>query len=240
MDTSNTSQPPSFDDLWTLVQQQRQEIADLHTAMKSPLSRGRRPAARRLHRLLHPAILALAIILAISAVALASARIALASIPGPNGVITGCYNARGILRVIDVQNGQSCTNGETQLTWGQTGPVGPVGPVGPTGSVGPTGPKGDTGAVGPQGPSGVVNAYVKSAPISSGSFIGGGTVNCNAGDTATGGGFSFGSFGFKYWVQTNSPVYDAQTGKPTGWEVIAENDDTNTSVGGFVWVVCAP
>src|SRR5207247_1442750 len=110
---------------------------------------------------------------------------AAASIPGTDGVITGCYsNTSGSLRVINYPS-QQCTATETRLPWNQTGPqgpagpqgghgaegrqgrqgvqgvkgeagdAGPVGPQGPQGDQGPQGLKGDTGDVGPQGPQGI-------------------------------------------------------------------------------------
>jgi len=62
--------------------------------------------------------------------------VALASIPDQNGVIHACYrNSNGQLRVIDNAT-QTCSSGETALTWNQTGPAGLQGPVGPTGPEG--------------------------------------------------------------------------------------------------------
>jgi len=58
---------------------------------------------------------------------LASAGIAVASIPDSNGVIHGCYltsgnpNVRGALRVIDTDAGQTCGSGETAISWDQQG-----------------------------------------------------------------------------------------------------------------------
>lgn len=66
--------------------------------------------------------------------------VARADIPD-GGVINGCYNARtGLLRVIDTSAHQSCTSGETAISWNQTGPQGAVGPQGPAGPTGPAGP----------------------------------------------------------------------------------------------------
>jgi len=90
--------------------------------------------------------------------------VALATIPGPGGVIHGCYaKFSGAVRVIDT--GQ-CKSTENPLSWNQTGPQGPMGPQGPKGlqgakgdpgAQGPTGqqgPKGDTGTAGPSGEQG--------------------------------------------------------------------------------------
>lgn len=49
--------------------------------------------------------------------------VAYASIPGPNGVISGCRkNTDGSLRVID--STATCPSGYTALNWNQTGPAG--------------------------------------------------------------------------------------------------------------------
>jgi hypothetical protein len=60
----------------------------------------------------------------------AVAGIAYASIPGPDGVIHGCYKtstpAQGALITID--SAASCPSGYTALNWNQVGPQGPAGP----------------------------------------------------------------------------------------------------------------
>jgi hypothetical protein len=54
--------------------------------------------------------------------------LAYATIPGPQGVIQGCYSkANGSLRVIDAP-ASSCTSKETALAWNQQGVAGPPGP----------------------------------------------------------------------------------------------------------------
>jgi hypothetical protein len=59
---------------------------------------------------------------------LAGTAVAAAAIPDSNGVIHACRDLRsGVLRVIDNEAGQSCTNKEAELTWNQTGPQGPPG-----------------------------------------------------------------------------------------------------------------
>jgi type VI secretion system secreted protein Hcp len=82
----------------------------------------------------------------------AAGAVAVASIPGGDGVITACYNnvpgsTYGTLRVIDpaLQNDPgrpvpatySCQSNESQITWNQQGPAGPTGPPGDRGEVGP-------------------------------------------------------------------------------------------------------
>jgi hypothetical protein len=90
-----------------------------------------------------------------------AAGVALATIPGSNGVINGCYEKRtGLLRVIDTEAGKTCTQYETPIRWNQEGPKGETGAQGPPGAkgdkgepgaAGPAGPQGDTGPQGPQG-----------------------------------------------------------------------------------------
>lgn len=64
--------------------------------------------------------------------------VAAGGIPGPNGVIQGCYKtATGDLRV--VIDPTQCKSIETPLSWSETGPTGPSGPIGPTGATGPRG-----------------------------------------------------------------------------------------------------
>jgi hypothetical protein len=50
--------------------------------------------------------------------------IASAAIPDSGGVIHGCYKTSdGKLRVINTEAGQTCSSGETALSWNQTGPI---------------------------------------------------------------------------------------------------------------------
>lgn len=101
--------------------------------------------------------------------------VAAASIPGSNGVITGCYVTNpnvsefdqpiGALRVIDPSDttntnpgANSCMDGETTITWNQQGPTGLQGAPGATGTTGPQGPPGATGQQGAQGQAGTVSA----------------------------------------------------------------------------------
>jgi type VI secretion system secreted protein Hcp len=93
----------------------------------------------------------------------AAGTLAIASIPGGDGVFTGCWDHNtdtshfGTLRVIDPSlpaSGHSsyeysCQSTETKITWNQQGPAGPTGPVGPAGSAGPAGAQGPQGAARP-------------------------------------------------------------------------------------------
>jgi len=81
------------------------------------------------------------------ALAAAATGVAVAAIPGPDGVINGCYlNSGGNMRVID--SGKTCDAGETALNWNQTGAPGPVGSPGATGAPGPQGAPGAPGSGG--------------------------------------------------------------------------------------------
>ena len=56
--------------------------------------------------------------------------VALATIPGSNGVISGCYvkdgySGAGKVRVIDAQAGKTCNSTENALSWNKQGPRGP-------------------------------------------------------------------------------------------------------------------
>src|SRR5579872_1083650 len=74
-----------------------------------------------------------------------------ASIPGPGGVITGCYVApkpgtAAALKVIDTGNTPTCPGKALALPWNEIGPTGIPGPQGPAGPQGPQGPPGSSGA----------------------------------------------------------------------------------------------
>ena len=64
--------------------------------------------------------------------------ISYATIPDAGGVFHGCIK-KGTLRLIDRNAGQTCSRGETAVTWNQLGPQGPHGPQGPQGPQGPAG-----------------------------------------------------------------------------------------------------
>lgn len=90
-------------------------------------------------RLIRPAVVALVAV----GTLLVAGGIAYATIPDGNGVIHGCYKTNsGTLRVIDSDQAQTCSNSETPLNWGQTGPQGAQGPQGKQGPQGPQGPTG--------------------------------------------------------------------------------------------------
>jgi hypothetical protein len=104
---------------------------------------------------------------------------AYATIPGPDGVIHGCYaKSGGALRVVDA-GVTNCKSGETSLNWDQHGSQG---------STGTTGPQGETGPQGPTGPSGgfsgwelVSGSHEYLAPFPSDPFALSASADCPAG-----------------------------------------------------------
>src|SRR2546422_920795 len=70
----------------------------------------------------------------LAALVIAIGGAAFAAIPDSSGVIHGCYERRGNLRVIDTEATppQGCRSRETVLSWNQQGPQGPPGPPGPS------------------------------------------------------------------------------------------------------------
>lgn len=96
--------------------------------------------------------------------------LAVASIPGPTGVINGCRsNSTGLIYVKD--SSESCGFNMTALPWNQTGPQGPAGAAGAQGPAGPAGPSGISGlhivlATGSQVGGTPVQEYSASCPSS--------------------------------------------------------------------------
>jgi hypothetical protein len=83
--------------------------------------------------------------------------IAIASIPGPDGAIHGCYTKlAGVLRLVDSNAG--CLLTEDPIEWNQQGPPGPPGPKGDKGDQGPQGPAGAPGQGGAIGAYALVDA----------------------------------------------------------------------------------
>jgi hypothetical protein len=88
---------------------------------------------------------ALPAVIALTAVVALAGGMVVASIPAPDGTITGCYQKNnGQLRVVEAAD--QCHPSELALTWQQEGPPGPQGPVGPQGPIGPIGPQGPAGS----------------------------------------------------------------------------------------------
>jgi hypothetical protein len=160
---------------------------------------------------------------------LAGGGLAYAAIPSADGTIHGCFDkARGTLRIVDAEaiGGGRCSDSEAALSWNQKGPVGPAGPQGPVGAQGPGGPAG-----GFKGIRRVV-AFGKFTNATSKNV----TVNCAAGEVATGGGHQLvGKFDGRV-VTRSFPVGGSP---PTGWQAKAR---ATVALGNWrvrAWAVCA-
>jgi hypothetical protein len=100
--------------------------------------------------------LAIAVAVA-TAVAAGGSAVAFATGHRSANVFQGCLNGRlGTLYDLHVNPGSalSCHQGDSRVTWNQTGPPGSQGPEGATGATGSPGPKGDVGPAGAPGPQG--------------------------------------------------------------------------------------
>src|SRR5439155_19200054 len=109
------------------------------------------------------------------------------------------------------------------------GPQGPQGDPGPQGVQGPQGPQGEQG---PAGPAGVLGFYTRVnnvlIPPSSRSD---GSVSCDPGDMATGGGFQ-GDDGLV-------TVDQSYPSSPSSWTIHAQNNASTHTSTAPVYVVCA-
>jgi hypothetical protein len=115
------------------------------------------------------------------------AGIAYAAIPN-GGVIHGCYNNNGNLRVIDSPS-VTCKNGETSLDWNQTGLPGTNGTNGTDGTNGTNGTNGTDGTNGTNGTNGVSGYEIATGTTTATSSTHGYlNVFCPAGKKALGGG----------------------------------------------------
>lgn len=108
----------------------------------------------------------------LTAVALVGgASAAVAAIPGADGTILSCYDAKGAVRIADGEAGsRSCAANETPLKFNQRGPVGAQGPTGPKGVTGAAGAPGAPGATGKTGPQGAAGPSFVWARFPSGKF----------------------------------------------------------------------
>jgi type VI secretion system secreted protein Hcp len=99
----------------------------------------------------------------------AGAAFAVGAIPSGDGTITGCYDKKGNLRVVDTS--ADCAKSETALTWNQKGVPGTPGTNGTNGTNGDKGDKGDEGDVGAQGPAGVNGSALNDALLRGGQEV---------------------------------------------------------------------
>jgi hypothetical protein len=83
---------------------------------------------------------------------------AITSIPGPGGVIHGCYQKKkGTLRLVPA--GRRCARSESAISWNQRGAPGAPGPRGRKGAAGAVGATGAAGTAGVAGVAGTARAY---------------------------------------------------------------------------------
>lgn len=120
---------------------------------------------------------------------------------------------------------------------GSAGPTGPVGPAGPQGATGPQGPQGPVGPIGPQGPQGPVGPIgpqgipglaglqtVVGNPVTINRRAEGtATVNCPAGLTVIGGGYSTSVPTGSRANRGNLQIFSSTPNGSTGWNASAVN-----------------
>ncbi|MBA3243639.1 MAG: hypothetical protein H0T61_00480 [Actinobacteria bacterium] len=117
---------------------------------------------------------------------------------------------------------------------GPTGPAGPKGDAGPGGPAGAEGSKGDTGDTGPQGPAGPsMSVVVRTAPFSlvadDAELF---TVQCEAGEKAISGGFTY----LSNALVLASDTVPTENGE--GWELFLVNLSDTIDASGTVQAVC--
>jgi hypothetical protein len=157
-------------------------------------------------------------------------------IPGPDGVIHGCYRHDGNLRVITAD--QTCDRNETALPWNQQGPKGDPGPAGPAHVVVRTG--GGTAANGAAA-SGTAQCQAGEIATGGGAQIGnggtGGTGGMGGSVGAGGNGGAGGTVSLAAAFVTGS-VPNTTQGPATGWTGIVTNL-SGSDQSFTVWVMCA-
>lgn len=96
-----------------------------------------------------------------------SGAYAITSIPGPDGVIHGCYQKKkGSLRI--VKAGAKCLRSEKAIVWNKTGPMGRPGLQGAKGDTGATGAQGAQGGRGQAGQDLTFNTALRSGQTETG------------------------------------------------------------------------
>jgi hypothetical protein len=148
------------------------------------------------------------------------AAFATGTIPGPDGMIRGCFDRQnGNLRV--VSDAGQCRENELVTQWNQVGPQGVQGDPGPIGATGPAGP---------QGPSGTTSVVIRHTD-----FVGSGTfrASCLTGEVAISGGYVLSPIdvGGGVRVTENRPVAGA-------WEVSTRMNFNDLPFAGTVYAVC--
>ena len=167
------------------------------------------------------------LIAATIAVLAIGAGIAYATIPDSAGVIHGCYDQRGQLRVIDPSTGDVCKNNEKSLDWSQTGPPGPPGQDGTDGTNGVSGYQ----IVQFTGPlPGGVDDIPGTGQIDD--------VHCPAGKKVTGGGVTVDSSGLDRFADS-IVRYSGPLGDGSGWTAFIQRTDNQAATAHWtLWAVC--
>jgi hypothetical protein len=178
---------------------------------------------------------------ATAALVFATTGFAVAAIPGPAGVIHGCYAKKtGSLRVRP--QGKKCARSERGIVWNQMGPTGPRGLQGPAGIPGTNGTNGKNGT---NGANGATNLIVRTHVVTAQSAEE--MIPCNPGERAVSGGVSRsdGSATSADVVNQSAPAVESS---PTSIRVAQAGDTPNAWASGvhtasntnFVfYVVCA-
>ena len=131
-----------------------------------------------------------------------------------------------------------------QLPAGPRGSQGATGSTGPAGPAGPTGPAGTNGTDGTNGTNGATNVTVRRADIAvgAGPSTTQGTVLCQAGERATGGGFNTGgpsAYATRTVPATDGAGTSTPGATPVGWSATVRNQTGGGATTGNVFVVCA-
>ena len=166
--------------------------------------------------------------------ALGGGAYALTGIPDGGGMYHGCVATSGALRV--VTKASSCLKaktvkrgnrrvripGESSIAWNQQG------------RPGINGTNGVNGTKGANGATDVVVRTGSQVTVAQGS-IGVGTVSCNPGERATGGGYEFPGGQVDPAIYESTPTGDP----PTGWRIKIWKPNTGTSATLAAKVICA-
>jgi hypothetical protein len=162
------------------------------------------------------ATIALALLFAVGS------TVALASIPGSDGLISGCYaKVGGDLRVIDASS-SSCKSNEIEIEWNQQGPRGPQGEPGLEGEQGPPGLSGYEM---------VDTATANVDPLDYAQI----TAYCPTGKNVLGGGFFINVLGTLEVVES-APTTAAGL---SGWHVVAFNHSATVTGNLIAYATCA-
>jgi hypothetical protein len=164
-----------------------------------------------------------------------------AAIPGDGGLVQGCYDSGGNVKVVGAL---PCPKGYTPLAWNQAGSPGPQGIQGPKGDQGDRGERGLPGADGQNGADGqdgapgapgvtgyeIVTSHA-SVPAGNVGFKGAG---CPTGKHVLGGGV------VPFGANTGSAIVGSFPGSDTTWTVLYYNGGSSSfPLSLDVYAICA-